>query len=193
MSGEKAGVGDGGTDDGGIVTVSSRVAYANRWTRVREDVIRRPDGSDGLYGVVERADFVVVVPLQDGMLTLVEQHRYPIRARVWEFPMGMWETQPGTPPGTLAAAELAEETGLVAGRMTYAGWMFQGAGYSTQRGHVFLATGLSQGETAREGSEADMVCRAFPLAEVEAMLRDGVVRDAMSLAAFGLLRLRGWV
>ena len=182
-----------GADDGGIVTLSSRVAYENRWTRVREDVIRRPDGSDGLYGVVERSDFVVVVPLGDGRLTLVEQHRYPVGARVWEFPMGMWETRPGTAPEALAAAELAEETGLVAARLDYAGWMFQGAGYTTQRGHVFLATGLVQGATAREGSEADMVCRAFPLAEVEAMMRDGRLVDAMSLAAFGLLRLKGMV
>ena len=41
------------------VTLSSRIAYENRWTRVREDRIRRPDGSDGLYGVVERSDFVL--------------------------------------------------------------------------------------------------------------------------------------
>ena len=35
-----------------IVTVSSRIAYENKWLRLREDIVRRPDGSDGLYGVV---------------------------------------------------------------------------------------------------------------------------------------------
>ena len=58
---------------------------------MREDRIRHPDGSDGLYGVVERSDFVVIAPMQDGRLTLVEQFRYPVSARMWEFPMGMWE------------------------------------------------------------------------------------------------------
>ena len=58
------------------VTLSSRTAYENRWIRVREDRIRRPDGSDGLYGVVERSDFVVVVPWQDGRLTLVDMPGY---------------------------------------------------------------------------------------------------------------------
>jgi ADP-ribose pyrophosphatase len=91
----------------------------------------------------------------------------------------------------LAAAELREETGLAAGRMVYAGEMFQGAGYSTQRGHVFLATELTQGSTAREVSEQDLICRSFPLAEVEAMIRDGIMRDAMSIAALGMLRLKG--
>ena len=98
-----------------ITTLSSRIAYENRWLRVREDIIRRADGSDGLYGVVERSEFVVVVALQDGALTLVEQFRYPVRRRLWELPMGMWEERPSTAPEALAAAELREETGLIAG------------------------------------------------------------------------------
>jgi 8-oxo-dGTP pyrophosphatase MutT (NUDIX family) len=173
-----------------FVTLSSRIAYENRWTRVREDQIRRPDGSSGLYGVVERSDFVVVVPWQDGHLTLVEQFRYPVGTRMWEFPMGMWEHLPGTDPTALAAGELREETGLIAGQMIRAGEIFQGPGYCNQRGHIFLATDLTQGETQRETSEQDMICRRFALAEVEAMMRDGRLTDAMTIAAFGLLRVK---
>jgi ADP-ribose pyrophosphatase len=176
-----------------IVTLTTRIAYENPWTRVREDIIRRRDGSQGLYGVVERSDFVVVVPLQDGRITLVEQYRYPVRTRLWEFPMGMWEHAPGTDPNLLAAAELREETGLVARDMTYAGEMFQGAGYSTQRGHIFLATGLTQDTPQREASEQDLICRSFALAEMEEMIRGGTIRDAMSIAAFGILRLKGMI
>jgi 8-oxo-dGTP pyrophosphatase MutT (NUDIX family) len=172
------------------VTISSRIAYENRWTRLREDRIRHADGSDGLYGVVERSDFVVVAPWHDGRLTLVEQYRYPVSARIWEFPMGMWEQAPGTDPAVLAAGELREETGLIAGRMIYAGEMFQGPGYCNQRGHVFLATDLTQGEADREVSEQDMICRGFELADFEAMIRDGTVREAMTIAAFGLLRVK---
>jgi 8-oxo-dGTP pyrophosphatase MutT (NUDIX family) len=173
------------------VTLSSRIAYENRWTRVREDRIRRPDGSDGLYGVVERSDFVVVVPWQDGRLTLVEQYRYPVSRRMWEFPMGMWEQAPGTDPAVVAAGELREETGLVASRMLNAGEIFQGPGYCNQRGHIFLATQLTQRETEREVSEEDMICRSFTLGDFEAMIRNGTVREAMTISAFGLLRVRG--
>ncbi len=172
------------------VTLSSRIAYENRWTRVREDRIRRQDGSEGLYGVVERSDFVVIVPWHDGRLTLVEQYRYPISARMWEFPMGMWEHAPGTDPAVLAAAELREETGLIAGRMTLAGEIFQGPGYCNQRGHIFLATELTQGQTDREPTEQDMIARTFALAEFESMIRGDILRDAMTISAFGLLRLK---
>ncbi|HEX3574712.1 MAG TPA: NUDIX hydrolase [Rhodopila sp.] len=174
-------------------TLSSRIAYENRWTRVREDIIRRADGSDGLYGVVERSDFVVIVPWQDGRLTLVEQYRYPVGARIWEFPMGMWEQAPGTDPAVLAAGELREETGLIAGHMLHAGEIFQGPGYCNQRGHIFLATDLTQGDHQREVSEQDMVCRDFDLAAFEAMIREGKVREAMTISAFGLLRVKGFI
>ncbi|MEJ1976127.1 MAG: NUDIX hydrolase [Acetobacteraceae bacterium] len=174
-----------------ITTVSTRIAYENRWLRLREDQVRRQDGSQGLYGVVERSDFVVVAPWQDGCLTLVEQYRYPVRQRLWEMPMGMWEQAPGTDPHILAAAELREETGLIADSLVKVGTMFQGAGYCNQLGHIFLATGLHQAEHAREVTEQGMICRAFPLAEIEAMIQNGVLQDAMTIAAFGLLRLKG--
>ena len=55
--------------------------------RVREDTIRRRDGSIGIYGVVEKPDFVVIVPIEDdGRLHLVEQYRYPVEGRYWELP-----------------------------------------------------------------------------------------------------------
>ena len=184
----------GGRDCGGFVTVSSRIAYENRWLRLREDVIRRPDGSDGLYGVVERDVFVVVAPLwEDRSVTLVEQFRYPVGRRMWELPMGMWEARAQAMPAQVALGELAEETGLVAGALAHVGTLFQGAGYSNQKGHLFVATSLTQGPTRREASEGDMVARRFPLAEAEAMIADGRIACMVTVAAFGLLRVRGLV
>ena len=182
-------------DAGGYTTLSSRIAYENRWLRVREDIIRRPDGADGLYGVIVRDDFVVVAALggldAERTLTLVEQYRYPVGQRMWELPMGMWEERPDATPEEIAAGELAEETGLVAGRMTRVATLFQGAGYSNQRGHVFMASELSSTATDREATEQDMVARAFSLAEVEAMIGDGRITCMVTVAAIGLLRIKG--
>ncbi|MGI4745898.1 MAG: NUDIX domain-containing protein [Janthinobacterium lividum] len=181
-------------DDGGFTTLSSRIAYENRWLRLREDIIRRPDGSDGLYGVVERDDFVVVVAFgEDRSLTLVEQFRYPVGQRLWELPMGMWEERPDATPADIAAGELAEETGLIAGTMTHVATLFQGPGYSNQKGHLFLATGLTGTAHDREASEQDMITRTFPLADVEAMIRDGRITCMVTIAAIGLLRLKGLI
>ena len=124
-------------------------------------------------------------------LAMVQQYRYPVRQRLWELPMGMWEGDPDAAPGRVAAGELREETGLVAGAMRPAGTLFQGAGYSDQRGHVFLATGLVQHRPLPEATEQDMICRLIPVAEVEEMIRDGRIACMVSIAAFGLLRLKG--
>lgn len=174
-----------------IVCTGSRLVYENRWMRLREDTVRRRDGSPGLFGVVEKTDFVTVAAVQDGMVHMVEQYRYPVARRCWEFVQGMWEYAPGTDPLELARAELREETGLRAAEMHYAGRLFLAYGFCTQANHVFLATGLSPGEAALEAEEQDLVTRAMPLEELEAMIRDGVIEDQSTVAAFGLLRLKG--
>ena len=174
-----------------IATLSSRIAYENRWLRLREDQVRHPDGHDGLYGVVELPPFATVVPWHAGRITLVEQYRYPVGKRLWELPMGTRSRTGSATPAELAAAELREETGLIARTLLYVGELLLGPGFCDQAGHVFVATGLTQAAHAREATEQDMVCNAFPLAEVDAMLRDGAIRDTISVAALGLVRLKG--
>ena len=75
-------------------------------------------------------------------------------------------------------------------KMIFAGRLFQGYGYSTQPYHVFLATGLLAGEANREHEEQDLIARTFEMAEVEQMICAGVIKDASTIAAFGLLRLK---
>jgi ADP-ribose pyrophosphatase len=177
-----------------IERIGTRVVYENRWMRVREDAIRRRDGSEGIYGIVEKPDFVVIVPVEEhGRVHLVEQYRYPVRGRDWELPQGAWEHSPGADPLDVARGELREETGLDADRMIYAGHLFEAYGYSNQGYHVYLVTGLRRGDADRDHEEQDLVTREFPLLEVERMIRDGEIKDATTVAAFGLLRLKGLV
>ena len=171
-------------------TLSSRQVYANSWMTVREDAIRRPDGSDGIFGVIDKPTAAVVVPLDGDRLHLVEQFRYPVGARRWEFPMGTAPERAEADPAELAARELAEETGLVAGRMELLGRLDIAPGMSSQREHVFLATELTAGAPDREHQEQDMRTAWFTIAEFEAAVRDGAIVDAQTLAAYLLLRLR---
>jgi 8-oxo-dGTP pyrophosphatase MutT (NUDIX family) len=171
-----------------IRRVSTATVYENPWMRVREDRIERADGSQGIYGVVEKPDFALVIPQErDGSLWLVEQYRYPVAGRYWEFPQGSWEHAEQVDAADLARGELAEETGLGAGSMRHLGHLYEAYGYSTQGFDVWLATDLVQGDARRESTEQDMRARQVPRAEWEAMVRDGVVKDAPSLAAYGLL------
>ncbi len=171
-------------------TLSSRQVYANSWMTVREDAIRRPDGSDGIFGVIDKPTAAVVIPRDGDRLHLVEQFRYPVGERRWEFPMGTAPERAELDPARLAARELAEETGLVAGRMELLGRLDIAPGMSSQREHVFLATELTAGPPAREHQEQDMRTAWFTVCEFEEMVRDGRIVDAQTLAAYLLLVLR---
>ena len=174
-----------------IRATSSRVAYETRHLRVREDRIVHADGSPGIYSVVEKADYALIVPQEpDGRLWLVEQFRYPVGRRLWEFPQGGWSEAPEAPdPEALARLELRQETGLRAGRLRHLGHLYEACGYCDQGFDVFLATDLEPGEPEREPSEAGMRAEPFPPAQIEDMIRSGVLKDAPTVAAYGLLRL----
>ncbi|QNT77643.1 hypothetical protein JGUZn3_03920 [Entomobacter blattae] len=175
----------------GTTILSTRTAYENRWLKIREDILLYPNGKEGLYGIVERGEFAVIFPLGDGpegkTVTLVNQYRYPVDKSLWELPMGMWELNPTAAPEDVARGELEEETGLRAQHIQNVGSFYQGAGYSNQKGHVFLATGLSQHATQRESTEIDMMTKTFPLSEMTNMIERGEIVCMVSIAAYGVL------
>jgi 8-oxo-dGDP phosphatase len=172
-----------------VQTINSRQVYSNRWMAVREDAIRLADGTESIYGVVDKPTYALVIPRDGDRLHLVEQFRYPVGARRWEFPAGTAPDRAELDPAELAARELQEETGLVAGRMELIGRIDVAPGMSSQRGHVFLATALTHGPTSREQTEQDMRTAWFTAAEFEEMARRGELADAQSLAAYLLLQL----
>ena len=172
-----------------IETLSTREVYRNRWMTVREDSIRRQDGTHGLYGVVDKPDFALVIPYENGAFHLVEQYRHPVKGRFLEFPQGMWEDRTDASPESVAAGELQEETGLVAGRMKSLGHVFNAPGYSTQGMHVFLAEELTAGPQRLSPEESDLVVTRVTVERFEALVREGRIKDGSSLAAYGLLRL----
>ena len=170
-------------------TTGSREVYRNPWILVREDAVERADGSTGVYGVVEKPHFGLVIPAERDGFWLVEQFRYPLGRRAWEFPQGTWTAGSDGSAEELARAELAEETGLRAGSLRHLGHLDLAPGLSTQEVDVWLATALTPGSTAREATEADMRQAFVTEAELQVMVRDGRFTDAPSLAAYGLLLL----
>jgi 8-oxo-dGTP pyrophosphatase MutT (NUDIX family) len=172
-----------------VRTTSSREVYRNNWIRVREDVIERPDGSIGIYGVVEKPHFALVLPKENDGFWLVEQFRHPVARRSWEFPQGTWSQGGDGSAEELARAELAEETGLRAENLRHLGHLDLAPGLSTQEFDVWLATGLTSGPTAREATEADMQQVFVSETELRERIRDGRFTDAPSLAAYSLLLL----
>jgi ADP-ribose pyrophosphatase len=183
-------------DQAELVATSSAVVYSNQWITVREDQTLRPDGTRGIYGVVHKADFVLVIPYEDGGFHLVEQYRYPVRGRYWEFPQGSQEDNPDLNPVRLARAELAEETGLTAATLTEIGCLFPNYGFCDNRFRVMVATGLTAGQPAPEPDEIGLRSQWVPEADLWRLIAQGQLADAHSVAALGLFQryrfAHGW-
>jgi 8-oxo-dGTP pyrophosphatase MutT (NUDIX family) len=161
--------------------------------KVREDRIRRSSGAEGIFGVVDKPDFVAIIPVEKGKIHLVEQYRYPVENRYWELPQGSWEENEKAEASVVAVGELREETGLVAGKIDYIGHIFQAYGYSNQGFHLFIATKLEKSEQSLDQEEEGLVTSSFELRDFESMITTGVIKDATTISAYGFAKLKGLV
>jgi 8-oxo-dGTP pyrophosphatase MutT (NUDIX family) len=175
--------------EGEIRQLASREVYRSPWLSVREDDVEFPSGARGIYSVVDKRDFVVVLPYADGGFWLVEQFRYPVGRREWEFPQGGWRHGEDGSQEALAVAELREETCFVADSLAHLGRLHACYGFCSQGYDVYLATGLTAGEVDREVTEQDMIHEWRSVADVRDMIRRGQLTDAHSLAALQLYDL----
>jgi 8-oxo-dGTP pyrophosphatase MutT (NUDIX family) len=165
-----------------LVRRSRRVAYQNPWLTVWHDEIIRPDGSDGIYGVVHFENLAVGVLVLDDQdrTVLVGQHRYTLDEVSWEIPEG------GVPAGESALEgaqrELREETGLEATTWVELGRLSMSNSVTDERAVLFLATGLTHGDAAPEPSES-LAVRWLPFSDVLAMTLDGRIHDVLTVIA----------
>lgn len=176
-----------------IETLNSTEVYKNKWMTVREDRIKRASGVEGIFGVVEKPDFVVILPVHEGHIYIVEQYRYPVSERYWELPQGSWEERSDADHLLVAAGELREETGLIANRMTYMGHQFLAYGYSTQGYHMYLATELELTSMQLDAEEEGLISKRVSIEEFEAMILSGEIKDATSVNAYGIAKLKGLI
>jgi 8-oxo-dGTP pyrophosphatase MutT (NUDIX family) len=171
-----------------ITTLASREVYRNDWLRVREDKILRSNGEQGIYGVVDKDDCAVIIPIDSDRVWLVEQFRYTIQERALELPQGGWEMEIDNPE-ELARDELRAEIGLDAKEMVHLGTLWIAYGFARQRQHVFLATGLTPADREPDREEHDLVARSVSVEDFEKMMLTGIIRDNCTLSAWALYLL----
>lgn len=162
--------------------------YANPWIALTEYDVLNPAGKQGIYGKVSFKNTAIgIIPLDRHMNTwLVGQYRFPLEQWSWEIPEGGGLL--GTDPLAGAQRELLEETGLKATHMHELLRMHLSNSVTDEYSITYLATGLTQHTPEPEESE-ELVVRKLPFEEALEMVLEGVITDAISVAAILKVKL----
>jgi ADP-ribose pyrophosphatase len=174
--------------------LDTRRIYTGRVVRLDVDTVRFPDGSTGQLELIRHPGAAAIVPCAsdppgaDPTILLIRQYRYATGGQLWEVPAGTLD--PGEDPEACARRELLEETGVTAARLQRLTSIWTTPGFTNEVIHLYLATGLTSGEPSRERDEFIEVVPQ-PLSRVLALIRDGEIRDAKTVAA--ILYMAGFV
>lgn len=168
-------------------TLSSEIGFQGKFLKVRVDRVERSDGSIGMYEMVEKPDFVMVIPKIGDKFYLVNQYRYPVNSCSWEFPQGGCEGINDLE--SCARKELEEELGFQVEGLIFLGNLWLAVGNSTQGCGIYLTEQITQGRQQLEESEADLVTGLFTEQEIANMIMSGEIRSSTTVAAFGLYLL----
>jgi ADP-ribose pyrophosphatase len=162
-------------------TVESRVAYEGRIVNLRVDTVQLSRGTLGTREIVEHADCVCVVPLDDqGNVIMVQQYRKPAEETLLEIPAGGIEK--GEVSQEAALRELQEETGYTADKIQHLSSFWTTPGFCTELMHAYLATDLRPSSLSPDEDEDIQVVRV-PLDQIPDMVRLGQIKDAKSIAS----------
>lgn len=169
-----------------MTLLESQRLYQGRVINVDQDTVRFPDGSVGELELIRHPGAAAVVPFLDDpaspdpRVLLIHQFRHAANGLLWEVPAGTLE--PGEPPDACARRELSEEAGMEAGKLARLTTIFTTPGFTDERIHLYLATGLSPVALAREEDEFITV-HEKRWSEVGKMIRSGRIKDGKSLCS----------
>ena len=164
-----------------FTTNSSRVVWSCPWYSVRQDQITLPDGRPGVYNVVQHPGAVWIIPLTPaGEIVMLYHYRYTVDDWCWEVPAGGLKA--GHTLEETALAELREEVGGAAGWLEYFGQFYTANGICNEVAHVYIAGGVTLGQTQHEAAEVIEV-HPLPLDEVLAMAHANQINDGPTALA----------
>ena len=172
-----------GNDDHLIeICMRSEQIWKGRLLDIRRDIVRLPDGSEGVREYVTHPGAVVIIPvLPNGNLIFERQYRYPVGRVMLELPAGKIDLDED--PLTTAQRELQEETGHTAREWRHLATMHPTIGYANERIEIYLAQGLTSlgKNNLDEGEFLEVV--ELSLDDALSAIRVGELTDGKTLSA----------
>ena len=171
-----------------VGVMASRSVYCGTVLDVREDTVRFPNGSEGILEIVRHRGAAAVLPLYGPEdcasaagpdVILLRQYRHAVGSTIWEAPAGKLDE--GESPEACAARELEEEAGVTASRLVPLTTLLTTPGFSDERIHLFLATGLRAGRQALEEHEV-IECHRMSLARAVELVLSGDIVDGKTVS-----------
>jgi ADP-ribose pyrophosphatase len=184
-------VSDGGESAAG--KISSRRVYTGRIVSLDVDIVRFPNGTTGELEMIRHSGASAIVPIlekfgEEDRVLLIRQYRYAADGFLYEVPAGRLD--PGETPEACARRELKEETGYSAKTLSPLSAIFTTPGFTDERIHIFVARGLTAGESALESDEVlELEPTTFPRA-LE-MIDEGLITDGKTIVALLLASRSG--
>lgn len=166
---------------------SSKIIYQSEWLTLIHDEVLTPDNKNAAYDIVERKDFVLVIPKLTDSFYMVNQYRYPINYSSLEFPQGFCEN--GETIEESVQRELEEETGLRAKKLTLLDTLWVSSGFLRQKFTVFLAEDFTEGKINLDDTEVGLTKKKLTLEDISKKITTGEINNAPTVAALGLYLL----
>lgn len=169
--------------------ICSKPAFNGRLLHVHVDTVQLPNGNTATREMADHQGAIAVVPiLPDGHIIFVKQYRYPMGTVMYEIPAG--KIDPGEEPDQCAVRELSEETGYEAEQWEYLCAIATTPGFTNEVIHLYAAYGLHSHKQHTDPDEFIAV-EAAPRSKVVEMIEDGTLFDGKTLAALGVLSMKG--
>lgn len=161
--------------------LSSEYLFRGRIVSLRLDEAELPNGAHAKREVVEHNGGVAILALTDAdEILMVEQYRYPYSEVVLEIPAGKRDGD--EEPLVCGKRELKEETGASAREYRFLGELYPTPGYCGEIIYMYLATGLSYGETDPDEDEF-LHLKKVPFWDAVDMILNGTIKDAKTQTA----------
>ncbi len=170
-------------------TIKSEIVYEGRIFKIRKHEVECVNGKIGYRDVLEHSGGAVMLGIKDdGNILMVKQYRKPLERVVLELPAG--KIDPGEDPLTTARRELREETGYIPSEVKHLVTYTPTCGYSAEKLHIYLCTGLTAGETDFDDTE-DIDTYEYSADVLIDMILNGEIEDGKTIIGILFARQAG--